>query len=109
MRPQPQACRSWSGRGQRKKPRARTQASLSILLNLLIFPKYMPKYLRKIPACFLAGAGLRRIDPLHLLQGFLEHSPDGTIVFRHNLQDFFMRSEERRVGKECRYRWSALP
>ena len=27
-------------------------------------------------------------------------------IHSYNLQDFFERSEERRVGKECRSRWS---
>ena len=46
----------------------------------------------------------RRIDVTHAM--FLARCADGDMAARFGRPDIAERSEERRVGKECRSRWS---
>ena len=56
----------------------------------------------------------KRAMALPLLPGvYIMHSADGEIIYigkakalRNRVSQYFGRSEERRVGKECRSRWS---
>src|SRR5260221_14259781 len=52
------------------------------------------------PACCVCQA--RTVSPAALAHGFVE------LIYREegNAEDDCIRSEERRVGKECRSRWS---
>ena len=80
--------------------------ALSTLVNIWVtFPDPFPKK---------RAAGRRLTHPYFLRRYAQLLQPGGELLFKHDDRDFFCwsleqlhrRSEERRVGKECRSRWS---
>src|SRR2546429_2324113 len=71
----------------------------------LVFSSHRAHKLAQVQMEFVASVSHELRTPLAAIFSASENIKDGYVEGRKNLK-FYGRSEERRVGKECRSRWS---